>query len=93
MYDFIYEEIHEAREEMLRVVCFIFFLSCIYCDHPYKSPSVSSYIENEDMQRSRQHMLEKTCFKGAICMIWPEFVFKTNPIALVISALMLCNPV
>lgn len=70
---------------------FYFFLCCIYCDHPYKSPSASSYIENEAMQRSRQNMLEKTCC-GAICMIWPEFLFKTNPIALVISALTLCNP-
>lgn len=59
MYDFIYEEIHEAREEMLRVVCFIFFLSCIYCDHPYKSPSVSSYIER--MRTCRDH--DSICLK------------------------------
>lgn len=90
----LYMKWYMKLEEKCCVLFVLFiFLSSIYCDHPYKSHCVSSWIENEDMQRSRQHMLVKTRFKGAICMIWPEFLFKTNPIALVISALTLCNPV
>lgn len=88
---YIWRDTWSQRRNVACCLFYFFFKLYILWPSIQITECIIIHRENEDMQRSRQNMLEKTCC-GAICMIWPEFLFKTNPIALVISALMLCNP-